>query len=370
MKDLTLQYPWALLLLLCIPVVLYLKRRYVSKTGFSGVSIVSKELGPSVVKKYWEDCFIILFLVASILAIVNIQYSSYWQKKYFESKWIMIVQDLSGSMNRSAGERGQLTLGDVALTGVQSFIDLRRTDDLIGIVGFSSYAQLIAPPTSDKEILKSKLQLLSRQSDSIAFREFTIGGATNASYATWLALCVFFMLLPEESQLSLAEINSLRYSLAGETTKKVEIPEKLKRIHFGQGMAIVLFSDGRIEANKSDEDIRKGLPNFANVIHLVKKLGVKLYLIAVAEDVSTEVTSVMEERQGSDYAGRIFYMPRRYDVEKIREVYNKINEMEKNKLLIKIFKKKKDTRWVFAITAVSLQIAYCFLQATPWLRRV
>ena len=112
-------------------------------------------------------------------------------------------------------EGSRLTLGDVALDGARAFIDMRSTDDLIGIVAFSSFAKVIAPPAFDKDILKKKLELLSRRADSFIFRELTVGGATNASYAAWLAVCVFFMLLPEENQPSYEEINDLRYALVG-----------------------------------------------------------------------------------------------------------------------------------------------------------
>ncbi|MFH0812269.1 MAG: VWA domain-containing protein [Pseudomonadota bacterium] len=370
MTDVKLQYPWAFVLLLLIPAVVYLKRKYARKTGFSAVSFVPPHLEPNVFKKYGTEVLGILFLVCSILALANIQYSSVWQKTYLESKWITIVQDLSGSMNRSSGEGELGTLGDVALEGTRSFINMRQKDDLIGVIAFSSYARLIAPPTFDKDILEAKLGLLSRGSDSIVFRELTVGGATNASYAAWLALSVFFMLLPEEHQLSFKELDDFRYSLLGKTLRKIEIPEKLKRVKFGHGMAIVLFTDGRIEANKSEEDVRKGLPNFVNVVQLIKKLGVKLYLIVVGEEVNEEVRKAVENQEDGTSVGKIFYMPDTFKVEKIKEVYRDINEMEKNRLLVKLTKKKKETRSLFTGIAMGFLMLYCFLRHTPWLRKI
>lgn len=370
MTDIELQHPWALALLVLIPIVIYLRRRGVRGIGFSAVSFISKDLEPSFTKKHVIDFLGAMFMTFSILALTNIQYSSLWQKTYLESKWIMIVQDLSGSMNRPSGEGGRSTLGDVALVGARTFIDMRQKDDLMGLIAFSSYAKIISPPTFDKEILKEKLRLLSRESDSIVFREFTVGGATNASYAAWLALCTFFMLLPEESQLSYEELKDFRYSLLGRTLKRVDVPKKLEEIRFGHGMAIVLFTDGRIKANKSDEDVRKGLPNFVNVVKLIRKLGVRLYLIVVGGDVNPEVKAAIKGTEVSRNVGRIFYMPRVFDVEKIKEVYGNINDMEKNRLLVKIFKKKKETRWLFTCIALCFLVAYCFLRMTPWFRRI
>jgi hypothetical protein len=370
MKIIQFEYPWALLLTLLVPVLLYLKRRYIHAVSFSQVSFLEKNLIPSFIKRSWDDMWIVFFLLSSVLAIANIQYSSFWQKTYLESKWIMIVQDLSGSMNRPGGEQGESTLGDIALQGASAFIDMRQKDDLVGIIGYSSFAQLISPPTFDRDILKKKLALLSRRSDSIIFRELTVGGATNASYAAWLALCTFFMLLPEESQPTFGEMNELRSSLLGETVRKIEVPQKLEKIDFGHGMAIILFTDGRIEANKSDEDMKRGLPNFVNVIRLIKKLGVKLYLIAVDPDVTSEVKTAFEDTAGNEGSARIFYMPRTFSMKKIKEVYDKINQMEKNRFMVKVFKRKKDTRLLFTFLGVGILISYCFLKVTPWLKKI
>ena len=192
-----------------------------------------------------------------------------------------------------------------------------------------------------------------------------MGGATNASYAAWLAVCVFFMFLPEENQPSYEQINDLRYALMGKTVAHIAIPDKLKNINFGQGMAIVLFTDGRIEANKSADDVKKGLLNFVNVIELVKQLGIKLYLIVVGGDVTSEVRLALEGPAGESSAGHIFYMPHTFDRNKITEVYNKINDMEKNRLLVKLEKRKKDTRWPWRVCLCALCI-YCFLQIHPY----
>ncbi len=370
MEEINLQYPWALLLLPAIPLLFYAKRKGMRATEFSDVALLGEGLGPNWIKMHGPDSLGVLFMLSVVLAVANIQYASYWEKTYLESKWIMLVEDLSGSMGRPAGGESGKTLGDVALEGAQDFVNMRHDDDLIGIVAFSSFARLIVPPTFDKEILRKKLFLMSRKSDSIVYRELTVGGATNASYAVWLALSVFFVLLPEQHQLSLEEINTLRHSLLGRTLRRVEVPEKLRKIRFGHGMAIVLFTDGRIEANKSEEDVRKGLPNFVNVVKLLKQLGVKLYLIVVGGEVNPEVERSLEGRNGSGPAGQIFYMPRSFQPAKIEAVYKKINEMEKNRLLTRIQKKKKETRRVFSWLAWALLGLYCLVPLTPWFRRM
>jgi hypothetical protein len=366
----SIQYPWALLLLALIPAMLYAHNKSVAKTGFSQVAVLGKDLEPGSVKKYALDVLAVLAMVLIVFAVANIQYSSYWQKTFLESKWIMLVQDLSGSMGRPGDEGGRVTLGDVALDGARAFIDMRSKDDLIGIVAFSSFAKVISPPSFDKNILKQKLELLSRRADSYIFRELTVGGATNASYAAWLAVCVFFMLLPEQDQPSYEEINDLRYALVGRPGASIAIPEKLKKINFGQGMAIVLFTDGRIEAAKGEDDAKKGLLNFLNVVALVKQLGIKLYLIVVEGEVTSDIRIALEGPRGEATAGHIFYMPRTFSRQKITEVYNEINAMEKNRLLEKIVKRKKDTRWLLGASALCALCVYCFLQINPYFRKI
>ncbi len=356
--------------MLLIPAVLILKKKYTIRTGYAWVAIIHKQMQPSVMKQYSAPVLAGGALVLIVVAIANIQYSTYWKKTYLESKWIMLVQDLSGSMGRPSDEFGRMTLGDVALEGAHAFIDMRSKDDLIGIIAFSNVAQVIAPPSFDKHILTQKLELLSRKRDSVIFRALTVGGATNASYAAWLAVCVFFMLLPEENQPSYEQINDLRFSLMGATAQPIDIPEKLKKINFGQGMAIVLFTDGRIEANNTADDAQKGLLNFIRVINLIKQLGIRLYLIAVGGEVNSDVRFALEGPAGDVSAGHIFYMPRTFDIKKITAVYNEINTLEKNRLLVTLEKRKRDTRWFCAILAACLLAGYCFLATVPSFRKI
>lgn len=364
------QYPWALLLLAVIPPVLIARRKHAVRTGFSWVSALAPELRPGPFKTYGADLLAAVAMVLLVLAVANVQYSSYWQKTYPESKWIMLVQDLSGSMGRPGDENGSLTLGDVALEGASAFIDMRRKDDLIGIIAFSDVAQLIAPPSFDRDILKKKLELLRRKNDTPLFRDLVLGGETNASYATWLAVCVFFMLLPEESQPSYEQIHDLRYSLMGRSTTALPIPSRLKEMDFGRGMAIVLFTDGRIEANQGGGEVESGLLNFINVINLVKQLGIRLYLVVVGGDVTSDVRQALEGPSGDASAGQVFSMPRSLDRAQITAVYNNINRMEKHRLLVKLEKRKKDTRGPLALAAAAMLAACWLVQLLPSTRKI
>jgi hypothetical protein len=162
----------------------------------------------------------------------------------------------------------------------------------------------------------------------------------------------------------------MRYSLLGRSGAAIPVPAKLKNTDSSRGMAIVLFTDGRIEANKSTEDSEKGLLNFVNVIDVVKQLGIKLYLVVVGGDVTGEVRQALEGPSGDSPAGHIFYMPRSLDKTQITAVYNKINAMEKNRLLVKLEQRKKDTRGPLALTAAGMLAAYCLFQILPSTRKI
>jgi len=112
------------------------------------------------------------------------------------------------------------------------------------------------------------------------------------------------------------------------------------------------------------------LLNFVKVVELLKKLGGELYFIVGGGDVNSEIRLTLEGSGGSSPAGDIFYMPPTFSGQKITEVYKKINEMEKNRLLEMIIKRKKDTRWPLAATAFGVLVFYCIIQATPQFRKI
>ncbi len=369
-NDMEFEYPWALLLLLLIPAAYHFRRKYVPGTGFSAVAYVNRSLRPHFIKKHGSAILYAMFIVCTVFALANLQYETISEEPYVESKWIMIVQDLSGSMNRPSSQDEGMTLGEVTLEGAKAFVEMREPSDFIGLIGFSSYARLICPPTFDKKILRQRIELISKDSDAAVFQDLSIGGATNASYACWLALSVFLMLLPEENQLSFVELRDLRYSLLGATLGEVVLPAKLKAIEFGHGMAIVMFTDGKIDANRTAVDVRQGLPNFVNVVKLIQKLGIRLYLIVAGGQVHPELRDAIESGEEKTEAGRIFFMPESLEVETIKEAYRVIHEMEKNRLLMRLARKKKSTRPVLTGAGVVSLLAYWSLSVAPWTRRL
>ena len=135
-------------------------------------------------------------------------------------------------------------------------------------------------------------------------------------------------------------------------------------------MAIVLFTDGRIEANKSEDDAKKGLLNFVNVVELVKQLGIKLYLIVVGGDVTSDIRLALEGPAGESAAGHIFYMPQTFDRQKITEVYNKSMPWKKTVCWKKLSSAKKIPAGFWARPPSARSCIYCFLQINPYFRKI
>lgn len=358
------QYPWLVPLAFLLPLAVLFRRR--RPVRFSAVDILGDAVSPSPFRRWIPDLLAMLFLFLAPLAAANFRYSAEARETVREARWIMIAQDLSGSMNRPAGPGGA-TLGDLALDGARSFIQRRDPDDLIGLVAFSSHARLVAPPTRDRSVLADRLTLLDRRSDAALFRELTAGGATNVAHAAWLALSGFFMMLPPDRRPAPDALESLRAALSGRTGERTAVPSELSTAAFSRGMALVIFTDGRIEAERRD-----GGPNFANVARWVRELGVGLYLIVVGETVDPAVRAALSAPVSQPATegeagppGRVFFMPGRFDPDRIRAVYGEIDRLEKNRLRVSIRRVPRETRDPLAMAALAALMGYGLCRALP-----
>ncbi|MFP4585585.1 MAG: vWA domain-containing protein [Desulfococcaceae bacterium] len=365
MDGIGFEYPWLLPLALILPLTVLLRRRQAA--DFSAVEIIGDAISPSKFRRRIPDLLAALFLLLAPLAAANFRYSAELRETVREARWIMIVQDLSGSMNRPAGPSGE-TLGDLALEGARTFIQRRDPADLIGLVAFSSHARLVAPPTLDRAVLADRLALLDRRSDSAVFRELTAGGATNVAHAAWLALSGFLMMSPPDRRPTSEALESLRAAFSGRTGDPIAAPSELDADVFSQGMALVIFTDGRIEAGSRD-----GGPNFANVARWLREMGVGLYLIVVGETVDPAVRAAVagaisgarEETSETTPPGRIFFMPGRFDAERIRTVYGEIDRLEKNRLRVSIRRVPRETRRPLTVAAGVVFLGYGICWMVP-----
>lgn len=370
MPNLELEYPLALLALLLLPLIVWLRQRTRSRLSFPSIGIHLRGLQPGWWKRHYDNLIFAAVFICLILALVNPGYARRSVEQYIESKWIILTLDLSGSMRRQIDRFSRLTVGDVALDGLESFIDLRREGDYIGLVAFSSVARLLAPLTSDRALLKRKLDLVRSQNQSRIYRELGAGGGTNASEAVWLALSVFFSMLPEDRRLTAGEIDGLRQFLLGEPGTLLDIPLKLRRSDLGTGMAVILFTDGRIEP-RLRAHVRGGqLPNLVNIIALMKALNMRFYIIAIGGQVDETVAKAMAPVAGQPPIGRIFPLAKGFDQEQIQQVYREIDTLETNRNLIRAMVRPHWTRPWFVATALGLILLGMGLNTLPGFRKL
>jgi hypothetical protein len=370
MPEVEFQHPLALLLMLLLPGLLLLRNRAREKLPFPAVGPHLLGLRPGFWKKYHETGLFSATYVCLCLALANPGHARKTVEEFIESKWIILTLDLSGSMMRQAGSFSDRTVGDVALDGLESFIDQRQEGDYIGLVAFSSFARLLAPLTFDRDLLRRKLELVRSRNQSRIYRELEAGGGTNASEAVWLALSVFFSMLPPESRLTVEELADLRTFLLGEPGTLLDIPPKLRDAGFGTGMAVILFTDGRIEPRLRAHVRRGQLPNLVNIITLMKTLGIRFYIIAVGGQVDEAVEQAMAPSATGPSVGRIFPLSRGFDPQQIREVYREIDSLESNRHLVRISVQPRWTRNGFTFAALLLMLAHAGLRALPGNRSI
>ena len=353
------EYPLALLL----PLILFWFGRRLKKlpaVNFPPALIFAQELQPGWWQLNLPRLLAYAVLICLILACANYRYAETRRKSYRESRWLMLVQDLSGSMHRPAGNDAGETFADVALDGLSSFVERRPKEDMIGLVAFSSFARLLAPLTFDRQIIRDKLKQLDRRAASRISRQLAVGGATNASYAVWLAMSSFFMMLAKEARPSFAELKDLRYLLSGENREKVAVPAKLLGLGRKRGVAIILFTDGRIKMTHSPRDQEQGLPDFVSLVKFLERVGIRLYIIAVDGKVEAEVEEVINAAPG-----RLFLMPGRLSRGTMREIYSEINTLEKNRLLSISETVPRQTRSGFTLAALCFFALYTIIRIVP-----
>jgi hypothetical protein len=370
MADLQLQYPLALLLLFLAPGFLWLRRRTRRKLPFPAVAPEMAQLRPGFWKRNYNGILFALVYTCLVASLANPGYSRETMEEFIESKWIFLALDLSGSMKRPVSRYSDQTLGDLALDGIASFVDMRRDDDYIGLIAFSSYAKLLAPLTFDKQLLKAKLDLVRSRNHSRIYRELGAGGGTNASEAVWLSLSAFFSMLPEENRLTVEQIAGMREFLLGKPGSLLDIPRKIRDAALGRGMAVILFTDGRIEPTQRAHVRHGGLPNLVNLITLMKAVGVRFYIISVGGEVDQAVEEAMQPAAGEATVGRIFVTSRGLDQTQIEEVYREIDILETNRNLTRITLQPRWLRQPLTLLGLGLAILHLLLRSVPGLRKL
>lgn len=311
----TFDYPWGLLLLLILPlIVLWRARREGLRSGFGFPSIQSfrsYDWG-----RCWQRHMPLLLrsgaLACLVLAAIRPQGGDVRAKKHSEGLDIVLALDTSQSMLAMdfliGGERQNRV--DVVKHVVEDFIT-SRPDDRVGLVVFGSEAFTQAPLTMDHQVL---LQFLKHVKVGMAGPETAIGDGLGTAI---------------------------------KRLKDVPAPSKI----------VILLTDGDNTAGTIDP---------MEAAQLAKSLGIKVYTIAVGSNepvpfpvqgfwgteyrnqlirMNTELLKKMSELTGA----RSFVAK---DTETLANIYKTIDRLEKNKQEWEDPIQREELAWVFIVAAL------------------
>lgn len=279
---------------------------------------------------FQKHIFSFLRLVALILMIVLLgkpQLVDQKSKVYIEGIDIMLVLDVSGSMQLFDDVNDRRSRWQVAQREAINFIN-RRDNDAIGLVIFGSYAITRCPLTTDKTVLKEIIEELSI-------------GSTSGD-------------MPQGTMLFQSLVAAVRRLQSSESKSKI----------------IVLLTDGE----PSPEDL-----SYQEAMNIVKQIGVKVYTIGVGgeyggliEDplfgvqaAGVKMNKELLERVSQETGGTFFEAKSPADVKRI---YEKIDELETTEHEVNLYNKYYDYFMPFLWAVLYLLLLEMFLRAFVWFR--
>jgi Ca-activated chloride channel family protein len=150
-------WPWYLYLLLLIPLlmVIYiwiLRRRRKFAVRYSSLSLIREAIPKHA--KWRQHLPFALFLVSATCLIAAVARPRAEVEIPLSRTTIMLAVDVSRSMCATDVIPNRLT---VAQEAALAFIEDQADDTRIGIVAFAEFAEIVVPPTNDKDILKEAI---------------------------------------------------------------------------------------------------------------------------------------------------------------------------------------------------------------------
>jgi len=307
------EYPYVLFVLLLIPLAVYVRRRRSERSvAFSSFRLFEGAgLEASIVKRSARPVLRVAVLLLLVLAMARPQTGRSESVTETEGVDILLVLDISGSMQaQDFKPKNRL---EAAKEVVQEFI-AKRPKDRIGLVAFAAQAITQCPVTLDHHVLSRLVQ------------EVNIGMLEDGT-AIGVALAT--------------ACNRLKNSEA-------------------KSRVVVLLTDGQNNAGSVDP------PTAAKV---ARSLGIKVYTIGVGTrgvvpmpvddpllgkrivpmqvDIDTETLKNI-----ADITGGKFFLAT--DTEELKQIYDKIDELEKTKIESKTFTSYTDRFAWFALPALCL----------------
>lgn len=369
------QRPEAFLLLLLFLLVLWIERKRKESVHFPNLAAMKSHVPQaSWAKRNLVPLLGALAFSSFVIALADPMYTVQRSREVKETRLIVLVEDMSGSMESYVGtsdgsgfdyesnkpSEPYIKKCELALDGAKKFVSL-RLNDYIALIAFADYAKLASPFTIDHEIIAQKLDDLRPESKYA--KDMDVGSGTNAAEAIWLVINLFINQMPKKDRPSVGELMDMRASLYGSTEKgELYIPPSLRGKDFGKGKVLVLLSDGEFYI----ED--KGL-NVLRAIKLMRHLGIKSYFLLINKDIDSRVEQAVTLADSKDLetAGMIF--PLEPNLSNVQLVYSLINELEKTKVVVEKVDSKKSGSEFFVLLGLAILLGHVFLKYSKKFRK-
>ena len=318
-------YPWAIVFLSAVIVFIMFMRKYSHKQVVYRYSLagVLKNNGVSTVHWYKKIFYMLRLLVLIILAIAiaKIQIVDKRSKVPVQGIDIVLVLDVSGSMQFKDYDDDNRSRFDVAKAEAIHFIE-KRDHDAIGLVLFGKDTVSRCPITDDKQMLKDVVEELKL-------------GVIN-SEGTMLVTGI------------VTAANRLKYSKA-------------------KSKVMIVLTDG--EPSEGDLDPSIG-------IEIAQKLGIKVYTIGIGSEeehvfmhpiyglvAKPKVNKELLTKIAKDTGGYYFIA---HNASDMRRIYNKIDELEKTDHEVPVFSLYYDLLVPFVAIITTIILSELFLSTFVW----
>ncbi len=154
----TFLWPWLLLLLLLIPLlagiyIWMLRRKRKFSVRYSSLAIIREALPRR--SRWRQHLPVILFLLGMGCLITAVARPAAEIEVPLSRTTIILAMDVSRSMCATDVEPNRLT---VAQEAALAFVEEQADHTRIGLVAFAGFAEIVVPPTNDKERLRQAIE--------------------------------------------------------------------------------------------------------------------------------------------------------------------------------------------------------------------
>ena len=314
-------WPQALVLLLLVPAIVYLyvwmqKRRRRYALQYASVSLVSQAVGRGPgIRRHIPAAFYLLALTAMIFALARPQATI---PVPTNTGTVILAIDVSGSMFAEDVPPNRM---EATKDAVRDFVQKQPGGVKVGIVSFSDFGALVAPPTRERKPVLDAINRLRPQ------RGTNIGGGLQA------ALDAIY-----------EGVDGTPLPTSGPNTAPTPVPSATSNT---PAASIVLLSDGQSNTGPQPEVVAQE----------AKAAGIKVYTIGIGTPQGTvleiqgrNVFTRLDEdalRTVADVTGGRYFNAQ--DKEDLRQIYEELSRERQFE--------DEETEVTFAVTAAAMVLS-------------